>query len=291
MKVRGYEAHPPVSGEEQKHCARGERCAAGIPVRQDDGTIRTEGAFVYRTFCEPDRSIIVTSLEALPDYYRRLGKQIGQKAANGGEKVSGTKAPPLEIRLDVDSLMVDIVVTAASWAERVDAVADLSGTATNRVRGVFAPPKAVKDICELLGKHVDALLALGEEPMTRFMSLPDAEDLPPEVPVRRHYDAGYAEALPNLSGAEAGLELLRLNSRCRWLLGDVGADQEVPVPCWNENCGLKGTVFRPDGAAGLADYAECRACGEKYFADRYVLLMKQVYEREIAKQQVRKKAS
>jgi hypothetical protein len=140
-------------------------------------------------------------------------------------------------------------------------------------------------MCESLGAHLDVLFALGPEPMTRFVSLAEAAEYAAAgVPGHVHPAAGYAEVAPDLSGAEAGLELAKLTARCRWLLGLTSKDQKVGGRCLNPACELLDVLIRPDGSAGLADFVECSACGDRYTGDQYKLLMRDVYEQVVAQQ-------
>jgi hypothetical protein len=294
---RGDTVHGDVDDDGQRACARGDRCIEA-EAGWEDGHRVFYPAMGYRAFCDSCRGFVLRCLEQFPAYYTELGDRIGDKATGHGPKVSGSRTAPLPLNLTVDSLRVDMVNLVASWAARVHVVARLAPIDTDRsledrVR-YGAPLIANVDgpftrMCETLGSHLDALLALGPEPMTRFIPIEEADELGGDMWVLRHHHAGYAETVPELSGADAGLEVIRLNARCRWLLGYTGKDEKIAGCCFA--CEQLDVLVRPDGAAGLADYAECSACGTKYFGAEYQLLMRDAYERELAGQRERRRAS
>lgn len=278
-----------VDDEGQRECARGDRCLAGTSARLPDGTRGVQGAFGYQAFCRIDRSLLIQCLEQFPGYWRNLRAILGEHSGSGGEKVSGSRTASLPLNLAVDTLMEELVHVVASWAGRVAFVADLHAVNTDRPLHAYVE-EPFQDMCVMLSRNVDAFIGLGEEAMTRFMPNPEADLLPADVLVHRNYETGVATAWPNLTGAAGGLEVIGLNNHCRSMLGLTGKDEPLPVPCWNPDCQQRGTVVRPDGTAGLADYARCRACGEPYDADRYILLMKQVWEWEAARRKTKKTA-
>lgn len=257
-------------GDEQRPCARGDRCAEAESINTGGGRRELHPALGYRAFCDTDRGLVLRCLEGLPGHHAELGDRIGDKVGTSGPKVSGSKNAPVPINLTVDELRVDLDNLITSWAERVYEVAHLVGTARDFAR-----------MCEILGGHLDALLALPAEPMTRFIPLADADDLPDGTPIRRNHWAGYAQVVLDLSGADAGLEILRLNARCRWILGHTGKDQKITGRCFS--CDQLDVLVRPDSAAGLADHAECSACGTRYFGAEYAMLLRDAYETELAK--------
>jgi hypothetical protein len=101
--------------------------------------------------------------------------------------------------------------------------------------------------------------------------------------------AGYVERPEDLSGADAGLEILTLANRSRHMLGWTPQHQDLPVPCWS--CGLK-TIRRWDGGAGLEDRAECSNpdCRETYEDERFTLLIGEA-EKGVRAKQARAAAS
>jgi hypothetical protein len=275
------------TGGRQRPCARGDRCLEGTAVPQPGAARIIEPALGYRALCDSDRTFLLTVMEALPGYYRELGHRIGDRTPGHGEKVSGSREAPIPVNVTVDELMAEMVNTIASWSVRVEDVAELTGGLGDRTsRGYTAEPFTT--MCELLAAHLDAVLSLEAEPMTRFVTIQQAREMQAAgVPGDVHPHAGYAEVTPDLNGADAALELFKLNARCRWLLGYTSKDQKIAGRCLG--CEQIDVLVRPDGAAGLADYAECSACGTRYFGAEYSNLMRDVYEQAVAQQ--RKEAS
>jgi hypothetical protein len=270
-----------VDDDGQRPCARGDRCAqATVTITGGHRTI--EPALGYRALCETDRDFALTCIEALPAYHQELGERIGDKGNTHGPKVSGSREAPIPINLSFDELRVELVNVIASWTGRVYRVANLTGTVdTDRPLTAYTDDP-FRQMCETLGAHLDALLALPAESMTRFMPLADADDLPEDTPVHRNYWAGYAEAVLDLDGGGAALEVFRLNARCRWILGHTGKDEKIAGRCFA--CEQLDVLVRPDTSAGLEDHAECSACGTRYFGAEYTMLLRAAYEAELAKQ-------
>jgi hypothetical protein len=277
---------PEVDDHGQRPCARGDRCATAT-VTVTGGHRIIEPALGYRTLCETDRGLALRCLEQLPGYYHQLGDRIGDHAASTGPKVSGSRTAPIPVNLTVDELRVELVNVIASWAGRVYQVAHLTGTVDADRPLTAYTERPVQAMCETLTAHLDALLALPAEPMTRFLTLTEADDLPEGTPVHRNYWAGYAKAVLDLDGAAAALEVFRLNARCRWILGHTGKDEKITGRCLA--CDLVDVLVRPDSSAGLEDFAECCACGTRYFGAEYtnLHLLRDAYEQELADQRRR----
>lgn len=256
------------TSDDQKPCARGDRCAE-----------RTNGqpALGPRAFCATDHQIVGRALTWLPAAYVDLHQRLGERTTSRTERVSSSRTPAVPINLAVDSLLTDMVGLLESWAERVRHVARLSERSTEKSRHRRDAVVVVTAV-QTLTAHLDVLLALPAEPMPRFLQLRDAAALADGVTgIVRAYDV---IANPELSGADAGLEILHLHARARSMLGLTPRHEDLPVPCWS--CGLKA-VRRWDGSAGLADEAECSGCGETYTHDRYTLLIRQVAELQRSK--------
>lgn len=280
-------SQPTDAGDEQRPCARGERCLAAT-ITVEKGKRTHAPTLTYRTFCPADRNAILHTIEELPGYYQELGDRAGDKTAGTGPKVSGSRAAPLPINLTFDSLRVDMTGIVASWATRIYVEKGLTGVQTDRSlwgRAWFgAPLTAYSDgpfqrMCETLAGYLDTLLALGPEPMSRFLTIEEAAKLPEGTPGRVHPHAGYAEVFLDLSGADAGREVFKLAARCRFLLGYTGKAEKIPGRCFG--CEMVDVLVRPDSAAGLVDFAECSACGQRYLGAEYTNLMRDVYEREV----------
>lgn len=275
-----------VDDDGQRPCARGERCASSTMVRQSDGSYERQPARGYRAFCDACRGQVLRAIEQIPGYHKNLRDEMGEKQSGAGPKVSGSRSAPIPVNVTYEALATEIVDLVASWAGRVAVVAGLFGSDSDRRLRAYAD-EPLKRMSATLAAHVDALLGLDPEPMTRFMTIADAATLPLGTVGRVHPNAGYVEAVLDLGGADAGLEFLELNGRCRWILGLTGKDVDIRVPCPIPSCGLLGFVVRPDGSDGLADYALCRACRTTFVGAQFANLMRDAYEREIARQQAK----
>src|SRR6476659_10923391 len=100
---------PSGDDDGQRPCARGERCAEGTAVRLDDGTYRREPMLGYRSFCATDRSTVLRTVQGLPERYLRLALTLGDKGSGTAPKVSGSRTPPVPVRVDVDALMAETI--------------------------------------------------------------------------------------------------------------------------------------------------------------------------------------
>jgi hypothetical protein len=238
-----------------------------------------------RAFCGSDHAIIGRSLAWLPEAWVRLHGMLGEKGTGRGEKVSSTPTPSAPYNFEVDALLTDMVGLLDEWAVRVRDVAQLYQVPTEHAKAQ-RDAVIVEAAVKTLAAHLDALLALPPAPMERFLTLDQAADLnawpaPLGDGDRRHE--------PELDGADAGIEILHLHRRARYLLGLNPKHVDLPVPCWE--CGLK-TVRRWDGSAGLEDQAECSNpnCRAVYTSDRYVRLLADAAQQQQAKG-TRRKAS
>lgn len=251
--------------DDRRPCARGTRCSSASIVREAGRTMR-EPALGYRTFCDADRAALQLAITALPGLHGIATAMLGDqsKPQRGADsRPTGRPAPPILINTGMDELMRRVYDVVASWYERVDAVDGGRGYTTAQTRRVHQQV-GIQVMAWSLAERVDALLALGRDVMVRYITLAEADELPDEVMVRRHYAAGYAASYPALDGGDAGNELLDLAMRCRRRLGLTGSDVDIPVPCTQPDCGERGHMVRPDGAVGLEDYVVCRSCGHRY---------------------------
>lgn len=272
-----------ADGDGQRPCARGSRCLESASVLQPDGRRTNEPALGYRTLCDSDRAFALTCIEALPGYYRELGGRIGDKQQGHGPRVSGSREAPIPVNPSVDELRVDLINIVASWTGRILHVARIVGEVDPDRPASHYTLEDVGRMCGTLAAHLDALLTLDAGPMTRFMPIGDADDLPDGTPIRRNHWTQTAQAIVDLSGADAALETFRLNARCRWFLGHTGKDEKIGGRCFA--CDQLDVLVRPDSAAGLQDHAECSACGARYFDAEYTMLLRAAYEAELARQQ------
>ncbi|MGI5155798.1 hypothetical protein [Microbispora sp. CA-102843] len=268
----------PETSVDQRPCARGERCAART-ITTLNGQRVAVPALTYRTYCDPCRDHVGAILAGLPALYVRVHGELGHHSG-GGERVTVSRTPPVPLSLGVDALLREVVTVLASWEERVRTVARLAVLDTQASRR-RPDGQALDAACRLLAAHLDALLALRPEPMLRVRTIPEAAKLPPGTPGVVREVAGYAEVILDLSGADAGAEILRLHARCAALLTETRAPaKHLPVPCdWCSYAELYEVLTwdgRPDGA-------RCRECGYEYSDNEYTLLRGRVYAEELAR--------
>lgn len=256
------------NGDEGMHdCARGERCAARKTVLGDDGHYVVVPAQTYRAYCDLDATKIRSCLEDLPRRYIELTTRLGDKAAPDGLRVSGGGkfAPPIPINTGVEAFQRQIVEVVVSWEERVRDAANLIDISGNRRGGI-----AVKTACAVLAVHVHVLLALPADSMYRTCDLSRAEHVPDTAEGYVHADGEWIHYNDDLSGVEAGVEILNLHHRCMARLGRTPQHHDLRTPCWE--CEMS-RLRRWDGTVGLADHVECRNCGAEYLGDRLKRLM------------------
>lgn len=249
----------------QRWCARGEHCA-GRTTMIENGERVVVPAATYRTFCDTDQNLIRDCLEELPHRYRQFGDRIGDKGSATGLRVSGggQHGSPV-LNLGTEAFQRQIVEVVVSWEERVRDVARLTD-----VDGARRPGVAVTDACDLLAKHVDALLSLDPADMYRTTDIAHAETLPHDATGWVHPAAGWIGYNTPLGGEAAGFEVLNLHHRALHRLGLTPQHQDLISRCWQ--CGERG-LRRHDGTAGLADHVECLRCREQYLGGRLASLM------------------
>lgn len=260
------DSNTPADDNAMHDCARGERCAARKTVAGEDGKRFIVPAQTYRNFCETDRSRIHDVLADLPARYAELGGRIGDKGQLDGPRVSGgTRTPAPPMNLGVEAFMQQIGEVVLSWEERVRQAANLSAVFRRR-----DTPGGVRDACRLLVAHVDALLSLVPDAMTRTMDIARHEYLPDDATGWVHLGADWVEYNTVLGGVEAGTETLNLHHRCLARLGRTPQHHDLITACWA--CGER-KLRRHDGTAGLADHVECLKCNEQYLGSRLLSLM------------------
>lgn len=272
----GYITPPPPApdGEGQRPCARDQWCASSIVVFDGpNGTGRHAPALGTRAFCERDRLFVERCLSELPAQYLHLRAELGNPSARG-QVIRIPFGPRVPIRVDIDALMHAIAESLVSWHERVAAVASLNfpaghdkhGNPLRRRQGA-----AVKRAADVLEGHLDALLALEPEPVTRACSLRDVLEMPDSVSGVVH--AMFAEVNVSLGGGEAGMEILNLRHMARSMLGETKAKPEelVGVPCRADGCGWRA-VYRaelPSSEDEPVWWTECARCGDRMSEETY----------------------
>jgi hypothetical protein len=250
-------------------CARGEFCAAADRERLDDGTMRRTPALAYRAFCDTDRDLIGRCLGTFPGLHERLAEHVGD-FLTAEVLIRVPFGPSVLIRADIDGLMRHMVDVACSWHERVASVAGLAppDTQQTRARELGMRSGALLDAaCEVLGAHLDALLALEEGPVMR----PRLSWLASVTPDAVVLGAWRDSLLLGLSGAHAGNEFLRLDflGRAALLETSPGPERLLGVPC--RSCDRR-TLRRADPPQHDGDpewHSECFMCRDLMDYDEY----------------------
>ncbi|MBG0828537.1 hypothetical protein HS041_12235 [Planomonospora sp. ID67723] len=252
--------------DDLRECARADRCA-NPRIETADGKTTRLPALTPRAFCDSCRLTIAKALSDLPELFIRVHSCLDKSGqTSAGPVVSVSKSAPVPVSLPADELLRLVLAVLVSWEERVRAVANLVelDTDTSRYRrdGV-----ALTQAWTTLATHLDVLLALPEEPMMRAVSLREAAALPPGTKGLVHRTAGYADVFMNLSGADAGIEILNLTWRCRSFLTDTRPKPRhmSGVPC---DCGFCDLYEALDDDGQFAG-ATCKRCGNEYTGDAY----------------------
>lgn len=247
-----YWVHSDPTGgsidEGQRECARGDRCSQPRLETVDGKTVRLP-ALTYQPFCPLDRNAVAKALNDLPELWVRVHQRLDKSFAGkqGGPVVAVSKTAPVPLSLAADELLRLVLATLVSWEERVRTVARLSPLDTQLSRhrrdGVI-----LSQAWTILAAHLDALLSLPPEPMAR------------------------GDAFEELSGADAGLELLDLAWRCRAFLTDTKPAPRhlAGVYC---DCGFPELYEQLDDDGQPAG-AKCRQCRAEYDPDQYADLTK-----------------
>jgi hypothetical protein len=251
-----------LSEVQAARCARGEHCANATT---DDGATVAAWADLPSPFCDRDTGTIAHVLTGLPEWYVALHLNMGEKPRGHHDRVSGgSRTPPVPVRLDVDALIRDMVLILMSWDERIADAHQLTRPATWLSRYRRDQVTIVATVNALTPRLPD-LLQLPAQAMIRMYSLSAAADLPKGATGRVHRSAGFAEVYADLDGAAAGLELLRLDYRCRRTLGHT-----LPPPIQLDGMPCKRCEMLALEVAPEPQYRSCCAeCGDLLTAGEY----------------------
>ncbi|WP_160050747.1 hypothetical protein [Nocardiopsis sp. FR4] len=214
-----------------RECARGRHCRSATTTLEG----HLSPALTSRTFCDPCAADITHALHQFPEHYEELGHLLREKNRHTtAEKVSTSRPePPSPLDLEVDRLMVNMGDLLVSWEERVRAVAGLDPAPANVSWGQRT--EMIRRACLVLARFVPTLIGLSPEPMRRVLTTEDLGKLPEDVlgVVRPE----YVDAYPDLSGADAGREILWLHRRAEAVTGQAVKTVTLDgVPC--PSCGL-----------------------------------------------------
>lgn len=258
----------PSGDDGQRECARKDWCSAA--TRDAGGTWHP--ARTYQPYCPADRARIAACLDELPSACVRMLAQIGERPRTGNA-VRVPPGPREPIRLEIDALVREMAGVLGSWHERVADVAHL--TIPGMEAAVRHPAEAVRDAAAVLGAHLDALLSLPPEPMSRVMYSAEAagEWLARTDPddTGRVRPGGDVHMLPRLSGEYAGQEILDLHHRARKVTGEVRARPEPfdGIPCREcEDMALE-QAEPPSDPAAPAMHSRCASCRHEMTTEEF----------------------
>ena len=265
LRTREPAREPVPSRNAGQHpCARGPWCS-GSTATVTDGKTVTSPALCYAAYCQKCRNKVYRDLGEIPELWVRLHQELGSKG-QAGEKVTikGASAP-LPLRADIDAILREYLDVLASWDERVRTARRLAEPDTQD--GHLRPDhgRQVQRMCRTLAAHLDDLLELPADAMSRSFSLHDLGKIPEGCHGHTNRIGGYAEVTVELSGADAGTEILALHYRARSVLGETRMTERLDVPCPDPACDLLMLERRQ----GSSYEAECRACGRLMTTQEY----------------------
>jgi len=282
-------------------CARGIRC--------EERDYHGNPNLCPRAFCETDTRYVCRAITGLPFTYVEL-RGLLARSEQAGERVSGSREPPMNIAADIEAFMRSIVHVTVSWEERVRAVAGLRdhGDWARKLRKLPDGEEvrrrdsvALDDACRTLSRFLPALLSLepheylrpatrkrvdeiieehgGEQPEAVYG--PSGQQWVTLQPIR--YDtSGDAWETAELDGTGAGLEFLALNGRARGMLGKSRQRRRITeVRC--DECKSKSTLVQYEAHdGGWEPKVRCTQCPNAYIGPSYDLLMGRVYQVQLA---------
>jgi hypothetical protein len=214
-----------TGGENLRECSRGDRCS-GYSIENGHRV----PAQTPRAFCDKDARWITACLLVLPGCYDALERELGEKSGTR-ERVSGSRTPPVPVRLDIDALLREHVHILSSWHERVAAAANLDFPYA-RVSRLRRDRQAVHRAVDVIAPRMSALFALEPGLMTRYVRITtDTGGVKPGDAGFVRAAAGYAEVDRELSGADAGEDILRLYGKAVHVLGQFLEREEMGAPC------------------------------------------------------------
>ena len=247
----------------QRPCSRGQYCSAAT-VTEQDGERVTTPALCYQAFCSKCQGLTFRALGDLPELWVRLHLELGSKG-QATERVSMSRSAPLPLRADIDAQLREILNVLASWDERLRLAARLTLPDTDETHRRTDHGRLTAGFCKTLAVHLDTLLSLPPDAMSRSFSLYNLDRIPEGAYGRTNRIGGYAEVTVDLSGADAGTEILGLHYRARSVLGETRMTERLDVPCPDPACDMLMLV-RVQGSDWAA---ECKACGRLLSTSEY----------------------
>jgi hypothetical protein len=268
-RQQAHEREP--SGPSPQHpCARGQHCSGRTTTLNDAGEKVETPALCHATFCLKCRNQVERALLEIPELWVRLHGELGTKG-RANERVKVSSGAPIPLRGDVDALLREHIHILASWDERVRCDQHLAMPDTQFSHTRPDHGRQMTALIRTLTAHLDTLLALPADAMSRSYSLHgDLGKIPEGCYGRSNRIGGYAEVTVDLSGADAGEEILRLRYLTLAKLGETRMRERLDVPCPDPACDML-MLERVQGS----DYAaECRACGRLLTSPEYLQWVK-----------------
>lgn len=260
----------PLAGEGQHPCPRGTFCASS--TRDADGNWHP--LMINSAFCPADESAITNALPDLPRSYALLALRIGDPVRSGralGRRPPGSR---VLVNAEADALLRTSSAVLMGWAARVRHVPGLRLSPNRHLPG---KPEGVRDNCGVLARHVTQMLALPPGPTFRTWTWPPDGHMPADLEAELadleivHAGDGWATCVTDLSGTEAGLDVLDLAARFRRILGESPARPEPleGVPC--RSCEEIALVEAdpPHDPALEKEKSRCTSCGDRMTAEEY----------------------
>jgi hypothetical protein len=175
------------------------------------------------------------ALRKMPELYVELWMELGEKPRTGEpDRISGSRNPPIPVRLDIDTLLREAEFTLAVWAASAMLLCE------HLLDLVRLPPDMVawsaslhKVRTELADRIDDGTIAGQVRP------------------------GGWAALVSEASGADAGLTVLDLYHRMRRHLGLTAVVYRLRAPC--SSCGA-ADIRQVQGD----EYLECHSCHRLY---------------------------
>jgi hypothetical protein len=224
-----------------------------------------------RAFCAADRGKVAAALAELPRLYVSLSAELGSPS-QASTITRSPFGPRLPLRGDIEAIMALFTEVLVSWHVRVADVARLSAPPERdeEHRPVARDGWYVGRAVAVLTPRLDALLALEPGPVRRAVSHALLADL---GDIDGHVRSVYAAILPDLSGADAGLEILRLHRVARSVLGETRPRpvELLGVPCRDPDCDMLALrrAELPSDPAEPAWWSECTQCGDRMDEEEY----------------------
>lgn len=286
--IRPQDGEPGPGESAGQPCARGHRC--------EERDYQGNPKYGPRAFCETDARSIRQDILALPMHYAALRGLLAY-ASQAGERVSGSKEPPIPLAADVEAFMREIVHVTCSWEDAVRAAARLADPPEGRRRDGVMLGDAVRTLAgeyrrkadghhEMIGGHFGTLMSLESQHMRRAITRRRVEEIIEEEgdaidPGRVIWDvSGQPWEALDMDGTAAGLEFLALNGRARGMLGLSRQRRSITeVRC--DTCKGKTLVQYEGRDGGWEPVAKCTNCPEVYSGQRFDWLMRRVYEAQV----------